>query len=261
MLVSHYILSSHEIVQYVQIKLMFLACSKVTEEFDFFLLENGIFLVLLSPIFFLFYCWVVFVTAAPSARPTVAPTGVPTSTVPTAAPSITGAVVFVETNKPVTESLSDSDVQEIITLAENTFGVYPGNVEADVSYDITGTIVVSSDDDVSDEELASALQSSIANALSVHESDVEVVIDPETGVATYTISSASAEDATALQDALQETSTNDAITSGVSTTLPSVTDVTRNKKVGFTNIKFNLGNYFFGAIDLFKRFCIMVYNY
>ena len=65
---------------------------------------------------------------------------------------------------------------------------------------------------------------------------MEVVIDPETGVATYTISSASAEDATALQDALQETSTNDAITSGVSTTLPSVTDVTLNTKVAFTNI-------------------------
>ena len=166
-------------------------------------------------------------TAAPSAVPSVAPTHLPTSTVPTAAPSITGAVVFVEMTNPVTESLSDAEIQDIVTLAENTFGVFPGNVEAEISYEISGTISVSTDgSEVSDENLASAIQSSIADALNVHESDVSVSIDPDTGVATYTISSATAEDAQALQDALQSSETNDAISSGVSVEIPSITDVT-----------------------------------
>ena len=140
-------------------------------------------------------------------------------------PTITGSVVFVELNRAVSESLSDQEIADIVALAESTFGVNPGNVEADINYDITGTIKVTTDDDVSEEDLASALQDSIADALNIHSSDVAVSIDPDTGIATYTISSSTAEDATALQEALQASSTNDAITTGVSKVLPAVTDV------------------------------------
>ena len=88
-------------------------------------------------------------TAAPSSVPTVAPTGVPTSTVPTAAPTITGSIAFVELNRIVTESLSDNEISDLVALAEDTFGVNPGNVEAEVSYEITGTVTVATDTDVS----------------------------------------------------------------------------------------------------------------
>ena len=140
-------------------------------------------------------------------------------------PSITGQVVFVDLTKVVTASLTDSEIAEIVSTAEDTFGVYPGNVAAEVTYDITGTIAITADSDVSDEEIISALQTSIADALNVHSSDVEITIDSDTGVATYTINSATAEDAAALQDALQFTSTNDAIATAVSSAIPAVSDV------------------------------------
>ena len=130
-------------------------------------------------------------------------------------------------SKPVTSSLTDDEVADIITLAENTFGVYPGNVEAEVSYEITGTVNADFDgSDYSEEELIVAVQNSIADALSIHSSDVEVSID-KTGEIMYTISSATAEDATALQDVLQEQSTSQAITAAVSDVIPAVTKVTK----------------------------------
>ena len=165
-------------------------------------------------------------TAAPTLQPSVSPSPSPTSTVPSAAPSITGAVTFVEMSKPVTSSLTEEEIQDLVTLAENTFGVLPGNVEAKVSYDISGTVAIATDgSDVSEDDLISALESSIAEALNIHESDIQILIDPETGVAQYTISSATAEEALVLQNALQSSETNDAISSGVSNQIPSITEV------------------------------------
>lgn len=58
--------------------------------------------------------------------PTVAPTQLPSSTVPSAQPTITGAVVFIDMSKTVTASLTDEEVQEIVSDMENIFGVFPG---------------------------------------------------------------------------------------------------------------------------------------
>ena len=97
---------------------------------------------------------------------------------------------------------------------------------ARVSFLADGSVKVSTDgSDVSDEELISALQTSIADALNVHSSDVVVTIDPDTGLATYTVSSATAEEAEELQKELQTSATNAAITSGVQSTLPAITNV------------------------------------
>ena len=129
-------------------------------------------------------------------------------------------------NKEVVTSLTDEELADMISLAENAFGVFPGSVEAEVTYDITGSVTLTTNDDYSEEEMISALQESIADVLNVHASDVIVEIDPETGIATYTISSATAEEALVLQSVLQEESTNDAISMGVSETIPAVQDVT-----------------------------------
>ena len=169
-----------------------------------------------------------FVTSAPTQTPSFVPTMAPTSTVPTMAPTITGSVVFVEMNKIVTASLSEEDVAEIVASAETTFNVYPGSVEAEISYDITGTVAITTDGtDLSEESVASALQTSIADTLNVHPSDVDVVIDSDSGVATYTISSATADEAAVLQDELQLATTSDAIASEVANVLPAISSVTR----------------------------------
>ena len=141
-------------------------------------------------------------------------------------PSITGAVVFVEMTKPVTSTLTDSEIAELVSMAEDSFGVYPGTVEAELTYDITGSVTFETDGELDEEELISALQQSIADTLSVHPSDVTVVIDPESGVATYTIASENVEDAMILQDALQEATTNEAISNAISETVPALRNVT-----------------------------------
>ena len=64
------------------------------------------------------------------------------------------------------------------------------------------------------------------NTLNIHPSDVNVIIDSATGVATYTISSASAEDAANLQDELQLPSVSDEISSQVGSALPEISNVT-----------------------------------
>ena len=79
-------------------------------------------------------------TSAPSLVPTMIPSSTPTSTAPSSLPTITGAVIFVEMTQEVITSLTDDEVADIIAAAEVSFGVYPGNVNADVSYEITGIV-------------------------------------------------------------------------------------------------------------------------
>eukprot|EP00493_Phyllostaurus_siculus_P014085 UN14299 len=105
--------------------------------------------------------------------------------------------------KVVTESLTDDDVSELISSAETDFGLFPGTVTAEVEYEITGTIDVKLyGSDYIEEELVDALEESIADALNIHVSDVEVVFDPESGEAMYTITSDSVDDALTLQEQL-----------------------------------------------------------
>ena len=127
-------------------------------------------------------------------------------------------------NQLVAQSLTDDEIDEMVTLAENTFGLLPGNVEASVNYDIIGTITVTSDSELSNDELASSLKTSSADALNIHPRDVAIEID-ENGVATYTISSESAEDASDLQTSLRDDVTTDALITSLSTRIPSITDV------------------------------------
>jgi hypothetical protein len=59
-----------------------------------------------------------FITSAPTVMPTTTPSLMPTTILPTQAPSITGDVSIVEITKPVTESLTTEEVEEIIKQAE-----------------------------------------------------------------------------------------------------------------------------------------------
>eukprot|EP00493_Phyllostaurus_siculus_P027589 UN27936 len=128
-------------------------------------------------------------------------------------------------NTVVTASLSEEELSNIINIIEDAFDVFPGSVQADVSYDIAGTMQFSMDEEYVEEELISALQSSLADTLNIHPSDVVVSIDLDTGVATYTISSSSVDDANDLQEMLQLPSTSDEISSQVSNVLPEVSNV------------------------------------
>ena len=69
----------------------------------------------------------------------------PTSNVPTAPPTITGPVVFVYMAKTVTSTLTEDEIADLIASAEESFGVYPGKVEAEVTYEITGQVALTTD--------------------------------------------------------------------------------------------------------------------
>ena len=94
----------------------------------------------------------IVVTAGPSFAPSLSPSAVPTSSVPTALPTITGSVVFVELSKEVTQSLTQEEVEAIIQTAEESFGLFPDNVEASVTYSITGTVDIDIDGEIEEEE-------------------------------------------------------------------------------------------------------------
>jgi phenylpyruvate tautomerase PptA (4-oxalocrotonate tautomerase family) len=174
-----------------------------------------------------------YVTASPSITPSMTPSKLPSSTIPSALPTITGSVVFVDLNKMVSSSLSDEEIATIVTDVENTFGVYPGDVEVEVTYDVMGSVTLVTDgSEIPEEELASTLQQSIASTLNVHPSDVSIVVDSETGVATYTISSPTAEEASNLQEVLQDTETNNAIASVVTEEIPAITGVSVDPDYG-----------------------------
>ena len=125
----------------------------------------------------------------------------------------------------MTASLTDEEVAAIVESAENTFGLFPDNVEAVVTYSVTGTVAVAVEGDYDEQELVEALQESLATSLGVHESDVTVTVDPETGVISYVVTSPTAEAAVALQDVLQTSEVNDAVLSGLSSVLPNVSEV------------------------------------
>ena len=166
-----------------------------------------------------------FVSAAPSTVPSVEPSLSPVSSSPSALPTITGSVVFVELSKQVTASLTEEEVSAIVQNAEETFGLFPDNVEAVVTYSVSGTVDVSLEGDYDEQELVEALQESLAISLGVHESDVTVSVDPDTGVISYVVTSPTAEAAAALQDVLQTSEVNDAVLSGLSSALPNVSEV------------------------------------
>jgi hypothetical protein len=179
-----------------------------------------------------------YVTSSPSAGPSVIPSQLPTSTVPTVKPSITGAVAIVEMSLLVTESVSDDELTNIVALAEASFGVQPGNVVPSIEYDITGVIKLDVDEESSVEEVESSLRDAIALSLNVHPSDIEVSYDPQDGSASYTISSATAEEAASLQESLNDLATREDISAAIATALPLVSDISIEPEDGvYANVE------------------------
>jgi hypothetical protein len=179
-----------------------------------------------------------YVTSAPTFIPTVSPSKAPSTEIPSALPTITGSVVFVELTTQVYSSMPPEEVQDIISIAEQEFGLMPGNVEAEVTYEIYGTLDVTIEGDYDEEELIETLKTALAESLNIHESDVEITIDPETGVISYTISSSTAEDGLELQDSLALVDTTADISERVTAAMPNISSIDIDQDYGvFANIE------------------------
>ena len=82
------------------------------------------------------------------------------------------------------------------------FGVDVEDITVESVYKTTGSLTVDIPNGVVESEIADALEDELSAVLGIHEANIEVTI--EDGVATYIITSDTAEDATELQNTLLE---------------------------------------------------------
>ena len=124
---------------------------------------------------------VAIVTSAPSVSPTF------TTKLPTASPSVTGIVVTLSLSK-AGEVMTE---EELISLTEDlaqTYGVSVDDVDVTPTYVVSGSMQLDSiPEDVTTEELESALEQSLADSLGLHPKDIDVSVDPVTGEVVYTV--------------------------------------------------------------------------
>lgn len=102
------------------------------------------------------------------------------------------------------------------------YGVESDDITIDTTFTTTGAIDIDVPDDITDNEVETILQNSIANSLGVHPSKVEVNLDPSTGDAIYTIISDDENTASTLRDALESSSFRNDLNDEISETLPTV---------------------------------------
>ena len=132
-----------------------------------------------------------------------------------------------EVSSPVTKELTADEIEAMENVAIDSFDVSNEDVTAVVSYIATGSMQLSIPEDISENEIADALTSTIANLLGIHPRDVSITdVNLETGEVQYEVSSNEFEDISTVQEALESLS-NDDIESSIQDVLPEV-EVERN---------------------------------
>ena len=135
--------------------------------------------------------------------------------------------------KTVTEDLSDEEINNIVDDVKDTYGVDDEDVSVDVSYDVSGEIDVTIPENVEPSELEKFLEEQLADILGVPESEVDVTIDPETGDVTYVVSNDSYDDATGVQDQLNDPATVEELNRRLEEEFPGtvVNDISVNEDI------------------------------
>jgi hypothetical protein len=104
----------------------------------------------------------VFITAAPTLLPTITPSFSPVTTIPSAVPTITGAVASVRMTGVTTEDISDEEYLDIVTGLADVYGVEINDIDAKVEYVLSGTLDILVPDDANEDEIIDALQDSVS---------------------------------------------------------------------------------------------------
>jgi len=159
-----------------------------------------------------------FISSAPSFTPSV----FPTTSLPSASPSLTGAVAMIELSKIVNASISAGDISDIANDVASAYGVEEDDVIIEIVYETTGTIYVNLTGEVTEQEIANALEEEIASLLGIHENKVDVEF--VNGTATYSISTSTAEEAFEYSDILQTPNSSVAISNVIESTFPAILD-------------------------------------
>ena len=133
-----------------------------------------------------------FLTAAP----TKLPSSVPTTSIPSATPTLTGTVLIISLSSSVDEELTQSEIDRLKDIVIDSYGLdLEDPMTTTVDYSTTGTMTIEglpSASELSPEELETledTMENTLSELLGVPTENIELIIDPETGVVTYTISS------------------------------------------------------------------------
>ena len=176
--------------------------------------------------------------------PTISPSDLPTSSVPSATPTITGAVASISISGEVTEDLSEDNINAITTDLAEIYGVDVTDVETTVDYVISGTLDVTIPESIPTEDAISSLEQSIGDVLCVHPRDVVVTIN-EDGEVNYSVTGGSYDEVEQIQtiasgsdfasDITTELGDNDSVITVESSTLIDEVEVVVSATVDTTD--------------------------
>ena len=122
-------------------------------------------------------------------------------------------MAVVELQKTVTSSLDDEELSVIVDSIVDAYGVDEEELQIEVVYQTTGSVVLGDLGDVSEEEVLATIEDELALLLGVHESEISVTL--EDGVVYYTISSSSVEAAETAQSVLDTPSAAEQLSVGL----------------------------------------------
>jgi hypothetical protein len=160
--------------------------------------------------------------------PSLTPTIVPTTSIPTIAPTMTGAVALIELSSVVDEEISEETLSNITQQIVSEYGVDEEDIQIEVDYIVNGTFDIEGEVPTDLEErqlLIETLEDELAELLGLHEGDVDVTVN-ENGEIVYIINSDSFEDAENLQEILSFDNTTSILNNEVQEVLPEVSITT-----------------------------------
>ena len=131
--------------------------------------------------------------------PSLTPSIRPTTMIPSAIPSIMGAVASVSISGSTTEDISSDDIDQITSDLSEIYGVDSSEIEITVDYVASGNLNITIPEGVSEVEAIASLEKSISDVLGVHSSDVIITIDVD-GTVTYSVIGATYAEADAIQN-------------------------------------------------------------
>ena len=166
-----------------------------------------------------------FVSSAPTLLPSSIPTFLPTTSIPSAAPSLTGLVSIVVATTSTTSDLDAETIGVFTDSVADYYGVNESDVMTTIVYAASGLMTISIPEGTPEQNIVDSVTISIVEALGIHESDVSVVLDMETGIVEFSISSGSYIEAAEHAFDLNSDVSEALITSAIETAIPEGTIV------------------------------------
>ena len=157
-----------------------------------------------------------------TAAPTRLPSASPTIPIPSATPSLTGTLVVVSLSSETEDELSLHEIDRLRDIVIESYGLDPeqDQISTTIDYSTSGTMrmegIIGSE--LSPEELETledSMENTLSEILGVPSENINLIIDPETGLVTYTISASTFSVTASIIDAFKVNFFVDGLTSAL----------------------------------------------